>query len=345
MTPQEAYSFVESQAKHIERKVYRKKYASIQYKDLVPIDTSAQAWARGITYYSSDAVGSAAALGGRSRDFPLVNLNMAKDDSMIEMFGLGYDWSIEEIAFAKQTGNINPIAEKAAAVRRIYEEKLDSIVKDGASEYGWHSLMKPPLVRRVLAGTTGTGSATKWSAKTAPNIISDVNNLLMGVYYGDRDADANDTGSSTVEMADTILMSPNLITDLNEKIIPNTDRTVINFIEENNVYTRITGKKLRWRVYRGLEEAGWTGATVKASGTIGHYADGEVGGVGSGSKAGRIVAYRRDPEVLKLHLPMPLRFLPVWQNSPMTYIKGAIFRPGGLEVRLPGAMRVMDGVE
>ena len=341
MTPQEAYSFVESQAKHIERKVYRKKYASIQYKDLVPIDTSAQAWARGITYYSSDAVGSTAALGGRSRDFPLVNLNMAKDDSMIEMFGLGYDWSIEEIAFAKQTGNINPIAEKAAAVRRIYEEKLDSIVKDGAAEYGWHSLMKPPLVRRVAANGADT-AARKWSAKTTENIIKDVNNLLMGVYYGDRDDDANDTGSSTVEMADTILMSPNLITDLNEKLIANTSMTAIQFIEENNVYTRITGKKLRWRVYRGLEKAGWTTGTVKAAATAGHYADGEPG---SSAAAGRIVAYRRDPEVLKLHLPMPLRFLPVWQNSPMTYIKGAIFRPGGLEVRLPGAMRVMDGIE
>ena len=343
MTPQEAYSFVESQAKHIERKVYRKKYASIQYKDLVPIDTSAQAWARGITYYSSDAVGSTAALGGRSRDFPLVNLNMAKDDSMIEMFGLGYDWSIEEIAFAKQTGNINPIAEKAAAVRRIYEEKLDAIVKDGASEYGWHSLMKPPLVRRVAA--SGANKAGRlWSGKTAEAIISDVNNLLMGVYYGDTRSDAalsGDSGSSTVEMADTILMSPNLIVSLNEKLITNTDRTVINFIEENNVYTRITGKKLRWRVYRGLESAGYDNATV-ASGTKGDTADEQPGSAGA---AGRIVAYRRDPEVLKLHLPMPLRFLPVWQNSPMTYIKGAIFRPGGLEVRLPGAMRVMDGVE
>ena len=345
MTPQQAYAFVESQARHIERNVYRKRYASIQYKDLVPVDTSAHDWARGITYYSSDAVGSADFLAGRANDFPLVNFNMSKDDSRIEMLGLGYDWSLEEISFARMTGNLQVISEKAMAVRRMYEEKVDDIVKNGYSPAGWHSLMKPALVRRVAAalGKSGTGDVAKrkWTSKTAEEIISDVNSLLMGIYYGDPGT-AADKGTSTVEIADTILMSPKLIVTLNEKVLANTDKTVIQFIEENNVYTRITGKKLKWRVYRGLETAGRTTGTVASASDAGYYADKNPGSSGD---AGRIIAYRRDPEVLKLHLPMPLRFLNTWQASPMRWIRGAIFRLGGLEVRLPGAMRVMDGIE
>jgi hypothetical protein len=49
-----------------------------------------------------------------------------------------------------------------------------------------------------------------------------------------------------------------------------------------------------------------------------------------------MVVYRRDPQVLKLHLPMPHWFLPVFQTGPMTLDIPGIFRVGSVEVRRPG---------
>jgi hypothetical protein len=57
-----------------------------------------------------------------------------------------------------------------------------------------------------------------------------------------------------------------------------------------------------------------------------------------------MVAYRRDPMVVKLHIPMIHRFLPVWQTGPIVYDIPGIFRVGSVEVRRPGAMAYVDGI-
>jgi hypothetical protein len=48
--------------------------------------------------------------------------------------------------------------------------------------------------------------------------------------------------------------------------------------------------------------------------------------------------------VLKMHIPMPHRFLPVWQTGPMRFDVPGIFRLGGLEIRRPKAVRYVDGI-
>jgi hypothetical protein len=67
----------------------------------------------------------------------------------------------------------------------------------------------------------------------------------------------------------------------------------------------------------------------------------ETAGAGS---TGRMVVYRRDPQVLKLHLPMPHWFRPVFQTGPMTLDIPGIFRVGSVEVRRPGAVQYVDGI-
>jgi len=57
----------------------------------------------------------------------------------------------------------------------------------------------------------------------------------------------------------------------------------------------------------------------------------------------RAVFYRRDPQILKVHIPMPHRFLPVFQSGPIRFDVPGIFRFGGLEIRRPGSVRYMDG--
>jgi hypothetical protein len=93
----------------------------------------------------------------------------------------------------------------------------------------------------------------------------------------------------------------------------------MNYIRQNNVYTAQSGAALTIRATRKLDTAG-----VSAS--------------------ARLVAYRRDPEVLKLHMPMPHRFLPVWQSGPLRWEIPGVFRLGGLDVRLPNEISYVDGI-
>jgi hypothetical protein len=120
-------------------------------------------------------------------------------------------------------------------------------------------------------------------------------------------------------MANTILLPVDAMTLIATKRIPDTTMTVLDFLINKNVYTLQTGQPLMIRAVRGLETAGTGGS-------------------------GRMVAYRRDPSVLKMHIPMPHRFLPVWQTGPMIFEVPGIFRVAGLEVRRPGAVRYLDGI-
>lgn len=95
----------------------------------------------------------------------------------------------------------------------------------------------------------------------------------------------------------------------------------MEWLNRYNVYTAQTGQQLTIRTVRQLDAAG-------------------TSPLGSD----RLIAYRRDPTIIKMHIPMRHRFLPVWQTGPLVFDIPGIFRIGGAEVRRPGAMRYMDGI-
>jgi hypothetical protein len=123
--------------------------------------------------------------------------------------------------------------------------------------------------------------------------------------------------SNGLEIADTALFPLATLQYLSEVQLPNTTMTLLDWISQKNMYTLRTGRPMLIRSVQGLETAG-------------------AGGVA------RAVFYRRDPQVIKMHIPMPHRFFPVWQRTPFTYDVPGIFRLGGVEVRRPGAMRYLD---
>ena len=64
---------------------------------------------------------------------------------------------------------------------------------------------------------------------------------------------------------------------------------------------------------------------------------------GSGATA-RMIAYRRSPEVVKMHIPMRLRFLAPQGPEVFRYVVPGMFRLGGTDVRLPKEIRYYDGI-
>ena len=170
-------------------------------------------------------------------------------------------------------------------------------------------LINSSLITATTAPADGAAGATTFASKTNDQVIRDINNAMMGIA----------TGTNWLYYADTILLPPAVLVGLAGRIIQYSSMTLLDWIKNYNVLTVQTGRPLTLAGVRGLETAG--------VGTI-----------------SRMVAYRRDPQVLKMWIPMSHRFLPVWQRGPLVFDVPGIFRLGGVEIRMPAAMRYLDGV-
>lgn len=306
---QSAMSFMVQQASYIEPQVYEIQYPDIQYPSLIPVDTSGNEWAKSITFFSSDKVGQANWFHHLANDMPFADIVKTKYEQGIEMAGIGYYYTLEELGVSMQIPGFALTAERGDAARRAYEEFMDRVAFFGDITKAWTGLCNDGNVTAGNAIADGTGSSALWSAKTADQMIRDVNQVLTGVY----------TGSQTVEMADTVLLPIANFTTLATSRVLNTTASALGWLQQFNTYTAVTGQELTIRAVRGLEAAG-AGATA------------------------RMIAYRNDPQILKLHLPMPHKFLNVMQVTPLRYDVPGIFRTGGVEIRRPGSVRYLDGI-
>lgn len=301
---QAATSFVVEQAAHIETEVNRTVYPEIQYPGLVPVDTSAHPMTQTVVFYSSDMFGKADWINGNSDDIPNAGTERTQFQSSVYTAGIGYSFGWEEVQRAQRDG-INLQAEDAMAARRAYEEMVDRVAFTGDVTKNMFGLFNyPGIVVAAIPNGDWDNPAT-----TEDEMLADINAMILGV--------ATDTQYTSI--ADTILLPPSKIMRLATKRLGDTTMTVMEFLSKNNVYTLTTGQALTFRGVLGLETAG------------------------AGNTA-RMIAYRRNPQVLKMHIPMPHRFFPVWQSGPLRWDVPGVFRLGGLDIRRPKEVRYGDGI-
>lgn len=301
--------FVQSQTSHIEAGVYRHRYPDLDYASMIPVDTSANPFVKTVTYYNLDGAGKAEWINGNAKDIPLVGIQMGSSETPVYMAGIGYDYGYEEVNQAAMLG-INLPSEKAFYARRAYEEMVYNVALNGDTAKGFEGLFSYTGVPAASVTNDGTSSSTLWSAKTGDQIARDINALIVGVH----------SATNTVTMANALIMPIERYLDIATKRMDSngSDMTVLEFIRRYNVYTAQTNQPLDIRGVRGL--------TTK----------------GSGNTA-RMIAYRKSPEVLKMHVPMPHRFLPL-QVDVLRYLVPGVFRLGGLDIRLKKEVRYADGI-
>lgn len=306
---QSAEAFLVSQLSYIESEVYKIQYPDIRYPSLVPVDTEANPWSPSVTYYSFDTKGQAKWINGRGQDIPNADVQRAKFETAVNMGGIGYEYTMEELAQAQMLRR-NLSADKGDAARLAAEQFIDQVAMFGDTSVGYSGLANSGDVT-VGEAPNGAAGSPLWSKKTADEMLADTDAALSGVW----------TQSNTVELADTLLLPLTAFTKANSTRITNeSSDTVLSFIRKNNIYTARTGRPLMIEPVRGLDTAG-TGGT------------------------GRMIAYKRDPRVVKMHMPMPFRFVSqLYPVAPLTWHVPGIFRVGGVDVRRPGAFRYMDGI-
>ena len=306
-SPQAAQAFIVPQLAAIERKVYKVRYPRIRYPGLIPVDTSANQWASTVMYTSTDAVGAAQWANSLAGDVPNVDLKREPHFSAVHRAEIGYELNEEEIAQAKQLG-IPLSADKANAARQAAEMFIDRAACEGAPEVGYTGFFNSPVVPVVAA--PAQGGTSHWMEMTPPQLLAVVNGLLTGIY----------TGSLETEMADTLALPVAVYSYLaTTPFNAYSERTLLQYLREANIFTVETGIPLTIKGVRGLDVAG-------------------AGGVG------RAIAYERSEDVLKMHMPMPFMFGQLFHKSAWTWQVPGRFRIGGVDVRRPGAMRYMDGI-
>ena len=310
-----AFNFVVAQAATINPIVYETRFPELPWNELVFVDTSAPEWTPGIITFSSTTVGQARWYSGGAKDVAKADIAMDKFQQAVHMASIGYGYDLEEVGQA-QLLNVGLTARKGLAAARAYNEFMWRISQTGDADKGLKGLVNQSGVSTATAPADGTGSVTTWfdaggvRTKTPAQILRDFNNVIVGIF----------TGSNTVEMADTVLLPFAVLAWLGATPMSDTNsETILSFIQRNNYYTQQTGRPLTIRGVLGLDTAG-----------------------GSGTR--RMVAYANRQDVVVLHLPMPHRFLPVYQDGPTSFEVPGIFRTGGVDVLRPAAFRYLDGI-
>lgn len=307
---QAAMPFVIAQGRNIETRIYQRRYPTYNYGLHVPVVTEGNAWAIGTTFFTVDTAGEAKFLSGAGTDMPFnqATKDMASHD--FAMIGSGWEWNLEEVNQAALY-NLDLNATKALSASDKVERLLNSVAMIGSTEKNWTGLINNPNVSRADVAANGTGSSTFWSSKTSAQIVDDMNALLSGIREN----------TSEVEWADTLRLPPEAFRLIASKEYGsgNGTLTILEYFRKNNIYTAETGQPLDIQPLRELATASQDGG-------------------------GRMIAYRKDEEVLKFHLPMPRRVLQPRQKSIMGFETGIIARTGGTEIRLPGAVAYGDEI-
>jgi hypothetical protein len=157
-----ALGFVTSQTSHIEAQVVEIQYPDIQYPKIIPIDTSANEWAKSITYFSMNKVGVAGWFHHYAKDIHVADTERQKFEVGVEMADIGYRWSLEEIGQAMMIPGMNLSADRAALPRRAYEEFVDrvaiSATRTRTSPASSTTRACPPRSPRVTTRMTATGT-------------------------------------------------------------------------------------------------------------------------------------------------------------------------------------------
>lgn len=254
---------------------------------------------------------------------PGVSVDISKIPQPLNLWAREIAYTIPELESAAKVGR--PIDEqKLEALRLDHQLAIDEMVYVGDTTVQVSAgqvatgLVNSPLVTPTNVATVS--SATTWAAKIAAGlydaVTADINTLITNGW----------SASGYALIPSRVLLPPadySLITE--QKVSTAGNVSIMKYIQENNVYTRSTGRPLEVFPLKWLNGAG-------ASGTLG------TGGAGHD----RMVAYTKAYD--RVRFPMtelqrtPLQYDAIWHKT------SYFCKIGCVEIVYPEAVVYMDGL-
>ena len=314
MSDADTLAFAVNRAYEVNTQVYETVYEDVSLAGLIPINNSYDEWSVGYGQVIGTQTGKARWQSTYAKDVPLADVGTDMVTAAFDEYAIGYQWNLGEIQKAARYGFALD-TRRAAAARRGADEFRFDIAMIGSAEKGWTGLINNAAVTPVAAGSAWVSNAGVGIA-TPEAIVADLNSLVVGP--------ASVAGTPGSLLSNRIALpalayrhiatTPFGVTSPNE--------TILSYFLKQNLYTLRTGQPVEVVEIPQL-------ATVATVGING---------------GGRAIAWRNEANVLELPEPMPFRFLPLYQDGVFNYVVPGLARVGELDLRLPGAVRYLDGV-
>jgi len=217
----EAGLFLERQLEFIRPQVFEVQYADIKYPTVLPVTSEAGPGAQTFTFRIMDSTGEFRLIADAADDLPRADISQTEKSINIRSFGGSFGYTVQELR-AAQMANIALEQRRAAAVRRAYEEKVESLAFFGESTVGLSGFFNNSTVDVV--------AADKWfSNATAAEMLELLNYGVSAII----------NASKMKEQPDTILMA---YEDYNKvsttRNSDSSDVTVLEYFLRTNPYIR-----------------------------------------------------------------------------------------------------------
>ena len=182
--------FLDRQLEHIRPQVFEVEYADIKYPTILPVTAEAGPGSQTFTYRIMDATGDFKLISDAADDLPRADVSQTEKSINIRSFGGSFGYTVQELR-AAQMANISLEQRRASAVRRAYEEKVESVAMFGEGSVSLAGFFNNSTVDVI--------SANKWfstSNVTAQEMLEILNQGVSAII----------SGSNMKEQPDTILM-------------------------------------------------------------------------------------------------------------------------------------------
>lgn len=219
----EAGLFLNRQLEFIRPQIFETKYADIKYPTILPVTSEAGPGAQTYTYRVMDSTGEFKVISDAADDLPRADVTQVEKTINIRSIGGSFGYTVQELR-AAQMADIALEQRRAAAVRRAYEEKVESIAMFGESAVG--------LTGFFNNSTVDVYTADKWFTDSGTTSQE----MLVLLNYG---VSAIVNASKMVEQPDTILMAYedyNVVST--QRNSDSSDVTVLEYFLRTNPYIR-----------------------------------------------------------------------------------------------------------
>lgn len=292
------------QLEYVKTRTYDIKYPAFGARRFLPVSNEVPNGAESITYRQWDQYGMAKVVANAADDLPLVDVVAREFTSRIKSLGDAYQYSIQDLRAAAQSGQPLDVM-RAGAARRAIESAIDEVAAFGLPEAGMAGFLNNTNVPIVAPDTGGWAAAIAADAIVGPReVLADLNKLVNSII----------TATKNVHQPDTLLLDTASFALLaSTPVGDNAERTILRVFLETNPYIRNVDQ---WHKLDTADTAG-TGP--------------------------RIVAYARNPEVMELEIPQEFEQFPP-QARNLAFLVPCHARIGGVVIRYPLAIAYMDGV-
>ncbi len=215
--------FLDRQLEYIRPQVFEVEYADIKYPTILPVTAEAGPGAQTFTYRIMDATGDFKLISDAADDLPRADVSQTEKSINIRSFGGSFGYTVQELR-AAQMANLSLEQRRASAVRRSYEEKVESVAMFGEGSVSLAGFFNNATVDVI--------SANKWfstSAVTAQEMLEILNQGVSAII----------SGSNMKEQPDTILIAYedyNIISTTRNS--DSSDVTVLEYFLRTNPFIR-----------------------------------------------------------------------------------------------------------